>query len=405
MDTQKSAGVELSTGDFRVLANQNVLRRENDMEVTPQSENMGENRSVEEENNEEYSREDSEDTRRSNTDVDSRMSDDADNSPRDANIESDRRDMNDSLHKRPNSRRHFMTQDNMPRRERHDSASPVYRSKTQHHNRLDEGHLFDEKKELLEKFERLKPQLKKSGITLYHDYNIDTINDISLENMKYDYDRVMRLGARQRTIQWYKGALTTLVGGLEMANKTFNPYEIPILDGWSDSVRGNIDSYEDIFAELFEKYHSGGSSWPPELRLAMMLGQSAIMCHMSHTLMRSNPLGLGSLFQKFKSKTSPQPRPSSAESRNVSMNASDYAQKSKSTSQRKPSSAEERFPPPSTMGVKDILRTVGARHESNMQHSLDNDAEDIDPVLEKLFEEEGFSAKENTTHHYEFSAE
>ena len=46
------------------------------------------------------------------------------------------------------------------------------------------------------------------------------------------------------------------VNSVEYANSAFNPFDIN-LDGWGEQVSEDLDSYEEIFAELHEKYKGG----------------------------------------------------------------------------------------------------------------------------------------------------
>ena len=49
--------------------------------------------------------------------------------------------------------------------------------------------------------------------------------------------------------------LMAAITGLEFLNNKFDPFDLR-LDGWSEQVNENIDDYDEIFAELHEKYKS-----------------------------------------------------------------------------------------------------------------------------------------------------
>jgi hypothetical protein len=79
--------------------------------------------------------------------------------------------------------------------------------------------------------------------------------------------------------------LTTLITGLEFLNNKFDPFDVK-LDGWSEQINENIDDFDDIFAELHEKYKSK-AKMAPELRLMMQLAGSGMMIHMTNTMFKS----------------------------------------------------------------------------------------------------------------------
>ena len=68
-------------------------------------------------------------------------------------------------------------------------------------------------------------------------------------------------------------------------NNRFDPFDIK-LDGWSEQINENINDYDDIFSELYEKYKSKASI-APELKLLFQLGGSAMMVHMTNTMFKS----------------------------------------------------------------------------------------------------------------------
>ena len=76
-----------------------------------------------------------------------------------------------------------------------------------------------------------------------------------------------------------------VVSAIEFGNKKFSLANIQ-LDGWSEHVHGEIQTYDDIFEELFHKYRAKVSA-PPEIRLLLMVGGSGLMYSMSQTMFKS----------------------------------------------------------------------------------------------------------------------
>lgn len=79
----------------------------------------------------------------------------------------------------------------------------------------------------------------------------------------------------------------TTVNGIEILNNKFDPIGAR-LNGWSSNVYEDLDSYDDIFEELHEKYR-GKTNIPPEVRLLMGIGGSAFMYHMSNSFSKQLP--------------------------------------------------------------------------------------------------------------------
>lgn len=143
------------------------------------------------------------------------------------------------------------------------------------------------KREYLTKFGAIIPVLKQRNIALSIRLNsARAFKKYSLEDLKFEYDRVKNIVNMQNSVQTQRNILMTSVSLMEMLNERYNPFKFK-LQGWSDTVNSNISSYDDIFQELFEKYYKEGRKTPPEIRLIMALGTSAFMCHMSHTLLSS----------------------------------------------------------------------------------------------------------------------
>jgi hypothetical protein len=77
----------------------------------------------------------------------------------------------------------------------------------------------------------------------------------------------------------------SVVTGLEWANGRFDPFDVK-LDGWSEAVHENVEDFDEIFEELYDKYKERGKM-PPEARLMMALAGSGFMCHVSNTFLKS----------------------------------------------------------------------------------------------------------------------
>jgi hypothetical protein len=99
---------------------------------------------------------------------------------------------------------------------------------------------------------------------------------IRKQRRRKDKQNAQKLGAK---------FLLTTITALEFLNDRFDPFELK-LDGWSEKVHEDIDDYNDVFAELYEKYKTS-TQIAPEIKLIMMLGGSAAMVHVSNSMYNS----------------------------------------------------------------------------------------------------------------------
>jgi hypothetical protein len=90
--------------------------------------------------------------------------------------------------------------------------------------------------------------------------------------------------------------LMTCINGIEFLNNRFDPFDIK-LEGWSEQVAENVEDYDDVFAELYDKYKSKGTM-APELRLLFQLGGSAMMLHMTNSMFKSAMPGMDDVLRQ-----------------------------------------------------------------------------------------------------------
>eukprot|EP00965_Chrysotila_dentata_P149721 4943904-Pleurochrysis_carterae.AAC.1 len=110
--------------------------------------------------------------------------------------------------------------------------------------------------------------------------------DSSLEELKYEYDRLRTQADTAAAIKFQRRILMAVTTGIEWLNSRFNPLGLK-LSGWSESVFDDIESYNDVFAKLGEKYGGAGAEISPEMSLIFMILGSAMMYHLSSSLFKS----------------------------------------------------------------------------------------------------------------------
>jgi len=98
------------------------------------------------------------------------------------------------------------------------------------------------------------------------------------------------------SVKFQGNMLMAVINGIEFLNNKFDPFDIK-LDGWSEQINENINDYDDIFGELYEKYKSK-ASMAPELKLLFQLGGSAMMVHMTNTMFKSAMPGMDDILRQ-----------------------------------------------------------------------------------------------------------
>lgn len=134
-----------------------------------------------------------------------------------------------------------------------------------------------EKADFLNKLQRLE----QKGFPVSRRYTMDN----NLDEIRDEYNRLVDARNLEASLRFQRQALMGIVTGLEWANGRFDPFDLK-LDGWSESVHENVEDFDEIFEELYDKYKERGKM-PPEARLMMSLAGSGFMCHVSNTFLRS----------------------------------------------------------------------------------------------------------------------
>jgi hypothetical protein len=147
---------------------------------------------------------------------------------------------------------------------------------------------------LREKFKYLRKleTLEKKGVELSKKYTMES----PLQEMQGEYETIMEEKSKQNSVKFQGNMLMAVINGIEFLNGKFDPFDIK-LDGWSDQLQENINDYDDVFAELYEKYKSK-ASMAPELKLLFQLGGSAMMVHMTNTMFKSAMPGMDDILRQ-----------------------------------------------------------------------------------------------------------
>jgi hypothetical protein len=147
---------------------------------------------------------------------------------------------------------------------------------------------------LREKFKILRKleDIESKGGRLTRKYTMDS----SLEEMKGEYENIISEKEKSNSVKFQGKMLMAAITGLEFLNSKFDPFDVK-LDGWAEQVNENISDYDEIFAELHEKYRSK-AKMAPELKLLFQLGGGAMMLHMTNTMFKSSLPGMDDIMRQ-----------------------------------------------------------------------------------------------------------
>lgn len=108
--------------------------------------------------------------------------------------------------------------------------------------------------------------------------------DSVFEEVEDEYETALEDKRKKDSVKLQGWWFMTAVNSIEYANAAFDPFGIN-LDGWGEQVSEDIESYEEIFSELHDKYKGGKLA--PEVSLLLRLGFSAAVVNFSNKALSS----------------------------------------------------------------------------------------------------------------------
>jgi hypothetical protein len=138
---------------------------------------------------------------------------------------------------------------------------------------------------------KLEEWYEKGLIKQSSHFNMDS----SFEEVEDEYETALEDKRKKDSIKLQGWWFMTFVNSVEYANAAFNPFDIN-LDGWGEQVSEDIDSYEEIFSELHEKYKGGKMA--PELSLLLRLGFSAAVVNFTNKALSTATPGFNDVIRQ-----------------------------------------------------------------------------------------------------------
>lgn len=147
--------------------------------------------------------------------------------------------------------------------------------------------VLEQKQEYLYNLEKLAEQ----GYHASRKYNMAS----NVDQMAAEVKRLKHQRDCRQSVKFQRKVLLAVVSGACLLNKKFDPIGAK-LEGWDTNVAENINDYDEIFAELYEKYQTSFKA-EPEIRLLLTLGGSAFFYHVNQKLFNSSSSALDSVFR------------------------------------------------------------------------------------------------------------
>ena len=121
-------------------------------------------------------------------------------------------------------------------------------------------------------------------------------------NMESDYDEVedeyetaIEDKRKKDSVKLQGWWFTTIINSLEYANAVFDPFGLN-LDGWGEQINEDIDSYEEIFEELHEKYKGGKMA--PEVSLLLRVAFSGAVLNITNKALSTSTPGFNDIIKQ-----------------------------------------------------------------------------------------------------------
>ena len=153
---------------------------------------------------------------------------------------------------------------------------------------LSEREVRRKKRFMLKKMEEWQEKGQLKG---YSNFTMDS----AFDEIEDEYETAIEDKRRKDSVKLQGWWFTTLINSLEYANSAFDPFGLN-LDGWGESIGEDLDSYDEIFGELYEKYKGGKMA--PELNLLLRIGFSAAVTNFTNKALSSSVPGFNDVIRQ-----------------------------------------------------------------------------------------------------------
>lgn len=138
---------------------------------------------------------------------------------------------------------------------------------------------------------KLEEWYEKGLIKHTSNFNMDS----DFDEVEDEYETAMEDKRKKDSIKLQGWWFTTLINSMEYANAVFDPFGLN-LDGWGEQINEDIDSYEEIFSELHEKYKGGKMA--PEVSLLLRVGFSGAVLNITNKALSTATPGFNDVIKQ-----------------------------------------------------------------------------------------------------------
>lgn len=138
---------------------------------------------------------------------------------------------------------------------------------------------------------KLEEWYEKGIIKDMHHFTLDS----AFDEIEDEYESALEDKRKKDSVKLQGWWFMTFVNSVEYANATFNPFDLN-LDGWGEQVSEDLNSYDEIFGELYHKYK--GAKMSPELSMLLRLGFSAAMVNFTNKALSSATPGFNDVIKQ-----------------------------------------------------------------------------------------------------------
>jgi len=138
---------------------------------------------------------------------------------------------------------------------------------------------------------KLDDWYEKGHIKHTSHFNMDSAYD----EIEDEYETAMEDKRKKDSIKLQGWWFMTAVNSLEYGNAVFDPFGLN-LDGWGEQINEDLESYEDIFGELHDKYKGGKLA--PELSLLLRIGFSAAVINITNKALSTATPGFNDVIRQ-----------------------------------------------------------------------------------------------------------
>ena len=117
-------------------------------------------------------------------------------------------------------------------------------------------------------------EIKSKGFSLTKEYDFNS----SIEEMEYEYELLKSFADKRNGVKMFRNGILQAVSVIEFLNDKYDPFDFH-LTGWGDHLQVEVDSWEDVLEELYEKYKGSGKKMAPEIKLLYLIIASAGAFH------------------------------------------------------------------------------------------------------------------------------